>query len=61
MSYRKQIRSSYSHLEVLAELEAREIAKAKNIIEETGVIPAHLGISLRIIQAAYARLFADEV
>lgn len=61
MSYQKQIHSSFSHLEVLSQLEAQEISKAKNIIETTGIIPVHLGFSMRIVMIAYNRLFEDEV
>jgi hypothetical protein len=61
MAYRKQIHSTFSHVEVLSQLEAQEISKAKNIIETTGIIPAHLGFSMRIVMIAYNRIFQDEI
>lgn len=61
MSYQKQIHSSFSHLEVLSQLEAQEVSRAKTIIKETGIIPVHLGFSMRIVMIAYNRLFQDEV
>ena len=61
MSYQKQIHSGYSHLEVLSQLEAQEISKAKNIIETTGILPVHLGFSMRIVMIAYNKVFQDEL
>ena len=61
MSYQKQIHSTFSHIELFQEQEAKEIAKAKNIIETTGIVPVHLGFSMRVIILAYNKLFRDEV
>lgn len=61
MSYQKQIHSTFSHLEVLQEQEAQEISKAKDIIQSTGIIPVHLGFSMRIVMIAYNRIFQDEI